>query len=150
MRELVVPNKEFVTGRVMNWTLSSKVSRMTIDIGVAYGTEPNYVRDLLLRVAKQNPLVLQEPPPHALFDGFGESTLNFVLRVYMASRDVYLQLRHELHAAIARSFRDANIEFAFPQRDIHIRAAPPSGEFFDSQFAGTTTGRASLDASDVD
>jgi potassium efflux system protein len=129
MRELVVPNKDFITGRVMNWTLSSKVSRMTINVGVAYGTDPDQVRELLLQVARENDMVLREPPPHALFDGFGDSTLMFVLRVYMSTRDVFLQLRHDLLTAIFRSFQEAGIEIAFPQRDIHIRTAPQMQDF---------------------
>ncbi len=123
MRELVVPNKEFITGRVMNWTLSSTVSRMSIVVGVAYGTNPDVVRQLLLEIATRHPLVLEEPPPHALFDDFAESTLNFVLRVYMPSRSIYLQLRHELLTEIAHQFHQAGIEIAFPQRDIHIRTS---------------------------
>jgi potassium efflux system protein len=143
MRELVVPNKEFITGRVMNWTLSSKVSRMTISVGVAFGTNPDRVRELLLQAAQQNPLVLKDPPPHALFDNFGDSTLSFVLRVYMASRDVFLQLRHELHTAIAGSFQEAGIEIAFPQRDIHIRSATAADHVF--QIArGSGNGTAKL------
>jgi potassium efflux system protein len=126
MRELVVPNKEFITGRVMNWTLSNSVSRMSIVVGVAYGTNPDAVRELLLEIARRHPLVLKEPPPHALFDDFAESTLNFVLRVYMPSRSIFLQLRHELLTEIAHQFHQAGIQIAFPQRDIHIRTAPAS------------------------
>jgi len=128
MRELVVPNKEFITSRVMNWTLSSTISRMSIVVEVAYGTDPDLVRNLLLQIATRNPLVLEEPEPHALFDDFGESTLNFVLRVYMASRDVYLEMRHSLLTEIAHEFQRQNIEIAFPQRDIHIRTLVPSME----------------------
>lgn len=122
MRELVVPNREFITNRVMNWTLSSTVSRMSIAVGVAYGTNPDAVRNLLLKVARRHPLVLGKPEPHALLDQFGDSTLNFVLRVYMATRDVYLELRHTLLTDIASEFQKANIEIAFPQRDIHVRS----------------------------
>lgn len=121
MRELVVPNKEFITGRVMNWTLSSTVSRMSIVVGVAYGTNPDVVRNILLDIAARHPLVLKDPPPHALFDVFADSTQNFVLRVYMASRNVYLELRHELMTNIAREFADAGVEIAFPQRELHFR-----------------------------
>jgi potassium efflux system protein len=126
LRELVVPNKEFITGRVMNWTLSDTVSRMTIQVGVAYGTDPELTKQTLLKVAAAHPLVLKEPPPHALFDAFGDSTLNFTLRVYMASRDSYLELRHDLHKGIDAAFREAGIEIAFPQRDLHIRSMPPN------------------------
>ena len=95
---------------------------MIVAVVAAYGTDPNLVRNMLLQVAARNPLVLKEPAPHALFDEFGDSTLNFVLRVYMASRNVYLQLRHELLSGIAHECQQLGIEIAFPQRDIHIRS----------------------------
>jgi potassium efflux system protein len=124
-RELVVPNKEFITNKVINWTLSSTVSRMAIKVGVAYGTDCDRVRELLLEVARNHPLVLKDPPPHALLDEFGDSTLNFVLRVYMPTRNVYLQLRHELMTQIASKFHEADIEIAFPQREVRIRMTEP-------------------------
>lgn len=139
MRELVVPNKEFITSRVMNWTLSSTVSRMSIEVGVAYGTNPDLVRNLLMQIATRHPLVLKEPAPHALFDQFADSTLNFVLRVYMTSRDVYLQLRHELLTEIAREFQQANIEIAFPQRDIHVRSIASQWPSLDQSTAAAQT-----------
>lgn len=123
MRELVVPNKEFITARVMNWTLSDTLARMTVKVGVAFGSDPNLVRKLLLEVAEKNPNVLKDPPPHALFDEFGDSTLRFTLRVYLPSLDVFLQVRHELHSDIASAFKTAGVEIAYPQQDIHIRSA---------------------------
>ena len=123
MRELVVPNKEFITARVMNWTLSDTTARMTLKVGVAYGTDPELTRRLLLEVADKNANVLKEPAPHALFNEFGDSTLNFILRVYLPSLDVFLKTRHELHSGINAAFQNAGIEIAFPQRDIHIRSA---------------------------
>jgi potassium efflux system protein len=135
MRELVVPNKELITGRVINWTLSTTVSRMSIHVGVAYGTDPDQVRSALLEVAHRNPTVVKTPPPHALLDNFSDSTLNFVLRVYMPTRDVYLQLRHEIMTSIAARFDEAGIVFAFPQCDVHVQypeaaegAAPAKAE----------------------
>ena len=119
-RELVVPNKEFITNKVINWTLSSTVSRMAITVGVAYGTDCDRVRELLLEIARNHPLVLKDPPPHALLNEFGDSTLNVVLRVYMPTRNIYLQLRHELMTQIANRFHDADIEIAFPQREVRI------------------------------
>lgn len=143
MRELVVPNKEFITGRVMNWTLSSTVSRMSITVGVAYGTNPDLVRSLLMKVAVRNPLVLKDPEPHSLFNEFGDSTLNFVLRVYMATRDIYIDLRHGLLTEIAREFQEANIEIAFPQQDIHVRSIVPT-----SDLLGTSLDKSSTDSAD--
>ena len=123
MRELVVPNKEFITSRVMNWTLSSKVSRMSITVNVTHEANPDRVRSLLMEIATRNPLVIKEPAPHALFDDFGTNSLTFVLRVYMATRGDYLEMRHALLRDIAREFQREKIEFAFPLREIHIRPA---------------------------
>ena len=114
MRELIVPNKEFISGKVMNWTLSDTTSRMTIKIGVPRGSDPDLVREILLHVAASHPLVLKDPPPHALFDEFAGDTLNFTLRVYMGSRDVYNQLRHELNAGINAAFQQSGIDRTHP------------------------------------
>lgn len=124
MRELIVPNKDFITGKVMNWTLSDTVSRMTIKVCVPSARDPDLVKQLLLAVAASNPLVLKEPPPHALFDEFSGDTLNFTLRVYMGSRDVYNQLRHELNAAINAELHQLNDQPGHAEPDGPIRAAP--------------------------
>jgi potassium efflux system protein len=124
MRELVVPNKELITGRVINWTLSDTTARMTIHVGAAYGSNPDQVRQILLQVAREHPQVLSDPAPHALFDEFGESSINFTLRVYLTSLDVLLQVRHDLHTAIIAAFHDAGLEIPFPQRDLRLRDSP--------------------------
>lgn len=124
MRELIVPNKEFITGKVINWTLSDTTSRMTIKISVPNGSDPDLVQQLLLAVAASNPLVLKDPPPHALFDEFAGDSLNFTLRVYMGSRDVYNQLRHELNAAINAALQQLNDQPGHADPDGPIRAAP--------------------------
>lgn len=80
-------------------------------------------------MADRHPNVLKEPAPHALFDQFGDSTLDFTLRVYLPSMDVFLGLRHDMNAGIAEAFREAGIEIAFPQRDLHIRTVPEAVEF---------------------
>jgi potassium efflux system protein len=118
MRELVVPNKEFSSGKVMNWTLTDTTSRMTIKVGVPRGNDPDLVRQILLHVAMQHPLVLKDPPPHALFDEFAGDTLNFMLRVYMENRDVYNQLRHELNAGINAAFQQSGIDRSHPPESL--------------------------------
>lgn len=123
-KEYVVPNREFITGRLLNWTLTDKVNRIVINVGVAYGTDTDRVRDLLLEIANEHPLVLKDPAPAASFDAFGDSSLNFVLRTYLAALDHRLQVTHELHTAINNAFNAEGIQIAFPQRDLHIRAAP--------------------------
>lgn len=138
MRELVVPNKEFITSRVMNWTLSSKVSRMSITVNVTHEANPDRVRSLLMEIATRNPLVIKEPAPHALLDDFGTNSLTFILRVYMATRGDYLELRHGLLTEIAREFERENIEFAFPLREIHIR--PAGFDHMNSALNGSLAG----------
>lgn len=120
-KEYVVPNKEFVTGRVLNWTLTDTVTRVIIRVGVAYGSNTEQVRTLLLKIAGEHANVLDDPPPLATFEGFGDSTLDFVLRAYLPSLENRLQTTHDLHMRIDAEFRQAGIEIAFPQRDLHIR-----------------------------
>jgi potassium efflux system protein len=123
LRELIVPNKEFISGKVMNWTLTDTTSRMTIKVGVPRGSDPDLVRQVLLHVAASHPLVLKDPPAHALFDEFAGDTLNFTLNVYMASRDVYVQLRHELNAGINAAFQQSGIDRTQPPADSLQHAA---------------------------
>jgi potassium efflux system protein len=121
-RELVVPNKKFITDDVINWTLTDPITRVVIPIGVAYGSDTKLTHNTLLGVAEKHPLVLREPAATAVFTGFGDSTLNFELRFYLGSRDVYGQVLHEMNTTIDEEFRQANLEIAFPQQDIHIRS----------------------------
>lgn len=121
-RELVVPNKKFITDDVINWTLTDPITRVVIPIGVAYGSDTKLTHNTLLNVAERHPLVLREPAAAAVFTGFGDSTLNFELRFYLGSRDVYGQVLHEMNTNIDEAFREAKLEIAFPQQDIHIRS----------------------------
>ena len=123
-KELIVPNKEFITGRLLNWTLSDQVNRVVLEVGVAYGSDTILARDLLLAAAGANEFVLTDPAPIATFEGFGDSTLNYVLRVYLPDLDNRLGVIHALHTDIERRFREANVEIAFPQQDIHVRTLP--------------------------
>jgi potassium efflux system protein len=120
-RELIVPNKKFITEDVMNWTLTDDVNRIEIQVGVAYGSDTDLVRQILLRVARQQPQVLADPEPLATFDRFADSSLNFTMRCFLPNLDDRLTVIHELHSAIDREFRKARIEIAFPQQDLHVR-----------------------------
>jgi potassium efflux system protein len=120
-KELIVPNKEFVVGRLINWTLSDTIIRVVIRVGVAYGSDTEKVTELLHQVAKDNPKVLQDPDPAVLFTGFGSSSLEFELRAHTNFESV-VSVQHELHMAVDKAFRQAKIEIAFPQQDIHIRS----------------------------
>ncbi len=120
-RELIVPNKEFITGRLINWTLSDNILRRDFPVGIVYGSDIRKAEQLLYDIARNHPLVLQEPKPIVLFKGFGDNSLEFELRVCFAGIESNLPVWHDINFAIDDAFRAAGIEIAFPQRDIHIR-----------------------------
>ena len=120
-KELVVPNKQFITGELVNWTLTDKILRVIVPVGVAYGSDVDKVERLLRSVAEDCPFVLDDPAPRALFLGFGDSTLNFELRAYIETVDEGLTVKHELHERIAKLFAAEGVEIAFPQLDVHVR-----------------------------
>ena len=122
-RELIVPNKKFITDDVMNWTLSDSMYRTIISVGVAYGSDTELVQESLMEIAHRHPQLRRDPRPEVVFKNFGDSTLNFELRVVMANRDKLPQVQHELNMAIDKCFRERKIEIAFPQREIHVRGA---------------------------
>jgi potassium-dependent mechanosensitive channel len=127
-KELIVPNKEFITGRLINWTLSDTTQRVVFKVGVAYGTDTDLVHQTLLRVAKESPFVMTDPPCQAVFMGFGESSLDFELRVFIPSLENYGTLIHTVNTAIDKAFKLAGIEIPFPQRDLHLRSLNPALE----------------------
>ncbi len=121
-RELIVPNKRFITDNVINWTLSDPISRVVLPVGVAYGTDVQQAQNILMRIARQSSFVMSEPAPNTLFKGFGDSTLDMELRVFIPTREVYVDVVNQINSAINREFSKANIEIAFPQRDLHIKS----------------------------
>ncbi len=125
-RELIVPNKEFITGHLINWTLSDNVLRREFLVGIAYGSDTAKAERILYEVARANPLVLQDPKPMVIFKAFGDSSLEFELRVYISGIDNYVPVWHSINFAIDQEFRKAGIEIAFPQHDLHIRSVDKS------------------------
>ncbi len=124
-RELIVPNKKFITDDVINWTLTDSVTRIVVPVGIAYGSDTMLAQNSLLKVAREHPMVLSEPRPEVIFSKFGDSCLDFELRVHIPNRDHYPEIVHQLHMAIDREFRDQHIEIAFPQQDVHVRGIEP-------------------------
>ncbi|MDF1743082.1 MAG: mechanosensitive ion channel [Gimesia sp.] len=125
-KEYIVPNREFITGKLLNWTLTDSVNRLMITVGVAYGTDTNQVSDLSHKILTSHPLVLSDPPPSITFESFGDSTLNLTLRAYLPNLENRLTVIHELNTAIHEQFAEAGFEIAFPQRDIHLYTANKS------------------------
>ncbi|MEA2012200.1 MAG: mechanosensitive ion channel [Verrucomicrobiota bacterium] len=121
-KELIVPNKEFITSRLVNWSLSDKLIRLTVPVGIAYGSDVKKAEKTLYEVAEKQPDVLADPPPRVLFEEFADSALTFELRAFVSSVDYYISTKHDLHMKINEAFRKAEIEIAFPQQDIHIRS----------------------------
>jgi potassium efflux system protein len=125
-RELIVPNKEFITGHLINWTLSDNVLRQEFSVGIAYGSDIAKAEKILYEVARANPLVLADPAPVVIFRSFGDNSLNFDLRLYISGMDKWMTVWHKTNCDIDTEFRKAGIEIAFPQRDLHIRSVDPS------------------------
>jgi potassium efflux system protein len=124
-KELIVPNKEFIVGRLINWSLTDNIIRRKVPVGIAYGSDTDLAEELLIKVATKNPLVLKTPEPKAVFLGFGDNTLNFELRVYIKNIDNWIPMMHSLNRSIDREFRQAGVTIAFPQRDVHLDATGP-------------------------
>ena len=114
-----------ISNQVTNWVLSSSSGRAVIPVGVAYGADTEKVRDVLLSVAEDNDDVAKTgflPKPVVLFREFGDSSLNFELRVFLHNVDSRLSVISDLNFAIDKAFREAGIEISFPQRDLHLRS----------------------------
>jgi len=119
-QELVVPNKTFITGTLLNWSLSNAMNRLTVPVGVAYGSDTRRAVEILRQIANEHPLVLEDPAPLISFEAFGDSTLNIVLRAYLPDMDNRLGVLSDLHHTIHQRFNEAGIVIAFPQRDLNL------------------------------
>ena len=119
--EVIVPNGDLVSKEVVNWTRSDRQRRYDIDIGVAPDSDPEQVMRLLVEAAADVPEIMTNPPPRAMFKGFGDSSLNFSLLAWVPTIDVGLQAQNALRVAILRKLESAGI--AIPPRDLHVQAA---------------------------
>ena len=120
--EIVVPNSDLISNQVTNWTLAERRVRIKVNVGVAYGSDVGLVLQILMECAEENELIIKDPAPQALFMGFGDSSLDFELRVWVADFADRRIVPSDLHQAIDRKFRQSNIEIPFPQRDLHVRS----------------------------
>ncbi len=123
-QELIIPNKDLVTEKLLNWTLSNVINRVVIHVGVAYGSDPEAVKRIMLGVIQAHPEILEEPGPMVTFEKFGDSSLNFVIRCYLPTLEKRLSTIHDLHTELARALEAAEIEIPFPQRDIRMTIEP--------------------------
>lgn len=125
-KDYIVPNKEFITGKLLNWTLTDSTNRVVIKVGVSYDADPQEVTRVLLGVVTSQPHIMAEPAPSVAFEGFGECALDFVVRAYLPTLDDRGNTVHNLHVRIHAALKEAGIEIPFPQRDLHVRSMPPS------------------------
>lgn len=124
---IIVPNSEFISQKVINWSHNDRNIRFRFPVGVSYKEDPRKVEQILLKVANENPNVLKKPEPNVFFDKFGDSSLDFTIAVWT---DSYIdrpgQLKSQLYFEIFKQFAENGIEIPFPQRDIHIKTPDSS------------------------
>ncbi|MFK5925032.1 MAG: mechanosensitive ion channel [Desulfuromusa sp.] len=123
--ELIVPNSQMISQKVINWTLTNRRVRVVVPVGVAYGSDLEKVLAILTDVSEQHSLVLKKPKPSPLFVEFGGSSLDFELRVWISNVDNRLEVKNDLLLAIDHRFREEGIEIPFPQQDLHLRSVTP-------------------------
>jgi len=124
-QELLVPNKEFITGRVLNWSLSDEVIRLVVKVGVAYGSDMNKALELVREAVENHEAVLKDPSPLITFDEFGDNSLNITARCFIASLSKRRETVSDLNLAVNQKFNEAGIVIAFPQRDVHLDTTAP-------------------------
>lgn len=119
--EVIIPNGNLISGKVINWTLSESKRRGELAVGVAYGTEPGTVIKILLDAANRHESVLTDPPPAAYLKGFGESSLDFELQFWVMQDSNWMGVRSDIAMTAMKALDNAGIEIPFPQRDLHLR-----------------------------
>ncbi|WP_197454893.1 mechanosensitive ion channel domain-containing protein [Stieleria varia] len=120
-KELVVPNKDLITQKLLNWSLSNVINRLTLEIGVEYGADPDHVREILRDVVTSHPEIMDDPPPLINLETFGDNALIFHVRFYLATLEARIEVTHQVNARIAKALSKAGISIPFPQRDVHLR-----------------------------
>ena len=122
---IIVPNSDFISSKVTNWSYGDPKIRMNIEVGVSYSSELDTVIKALQEVADEHKDVLKAPQRTVLLAGFGDSSWDMLLRLWIGSPSRYYQIRSEINCAIVKKFREYNIEIPFPQRDLHLRTPVP-------------------------
>lgn len=123
--DITVPNGTLLADSVTNWTMSDRIRRVELPVGVAYGTDTDLVIEALYSSLEEQRGILSDPKPQVLFTGFGDSSLDFVLRAWVADNDEYRVISSEIALGMNRALTKYAIEIPFPQRDLHVRSVSP-------------------------
>ena len=121
---IIVPNADFISGTVINWSHGDLRTRLEINVGVSYDSNLDLVLETLLAVGKEHPQVLPVPEPEVLFTGFGDSAWNLRLLVWVGTPKKRRRVSSDIYCEIVRKFRENNVEIPYPQRDLHWRTPP--------------------------
>ena len=137
-KEYLIPNKDLITGRLVNWTLSDAINRIVINVGIAYGSDVDKAKAILYDICAKHPKTIEDPATTVVFDGFGDNSLNLIVRTFIGDIDNRPAVIDQLHTQINSRFNEAGIEIAFPQRDLHIRSVSPGvGDAFSHNVQGS-------------
>lgn len=120
-REILIPNENLISQEVTNWTLSNSTTRVVIHVGIAYGSDTDGAREVMLGVLRDNARILETPPPQVFFLGFGDSSLDFQVRFFLRTFEERFPVSHQVHTDINKALAREGFEIPFPQRDLNIR-----------------------------
>lgn len=133
---VVVPNADFISGSVTNWTHSNMNGRVKVPVGVAYDSDPEQVREILLEIANAHDMVDHRTNPSVVFMGFGADSMDFEIRAILKDVNWVLSVKSDMNYEIVRRFREAGIEIPFAQRDINLRNIDALGDALKKGLGG--------------
>lgn len=120
---IIVPNSQFIDNPVINWSHNDRNIRFNIPVGVSYKEDPQRIKSILMKVAKENPGVLDYPEPDVLFKEYNDSSIDFILRLWTSEYINKPQvLKSQIYYEVFKKFGEENVEIPFPQRDLHIKS----------------------------
>jgi potassium efflux system protein len=127
-KELIVPNKTFITSQLVNWSLSDAITRIVIPVGIAYDSDVEFAHKVMMDTVKTTPKVLAEPAPSVVLIGFGDNSLQFSIRVFVNELADRLPVTHDLHVRLEKALRENHISIPFPHRDVYVHQVGGAAE----------------------